>query len=181
MSGVADLAKLPPHGRLPNGEGFGGFTRLDPMDVAGALGMGALDDRAYQWGMLKWAGDHGMLVRVTNTLRHYARQAAIRCGKRPTPDQVAGLATLAVLMGLHDAVCDRCNGSGLVAAKPCEKCCGSGRVPMSGRRQAEIVGIARETWREGRWSQVVAVLSGVTAVWDSSIDEHLKKYLPPGA
>jgi ribosomal protein L40E len=171
------MAKLTPHGRVPNGEGFGGFVRLDPMEVAGALGMGGLDARAYWWGMLKWAGDHAMLGRITRVMETYAYHASVACGKNPSDEQVVGLATLGILMGLHDEVCDRCNGSGQVAADTCGKCGGARRIPMSGRRKAEIAGIPRETWREGRWDEVAATLNRVTVDWDTAVDKHLRRYL----
>jgi ribosomal protein L40E len=174
MSKAHLLAKLTPHGVTITGEGFGGHARLDAMDVAGALGMGGLDWRAYKFGLLKYCGDHLSLRPLDDAMRVAIAEQS-RAGRwNLTAEQISGLASLAIIENLHDRICDRCNGSGTVAAKECDKCHGTGKLPMSERRRAEIVGVPESSWRR-LWKPRAAWAYAVVQQWDADVTAHLSR------
>jgi hypothetical protein len=172
MSRAELMAKMTPHGCQITGMGFGGEAGITGLDVAGALGMGRLTHPAYLFGLLKYCSDHNVLSRIDRIMRGHV--AAIGKSSRwfLTDDQIAGLARLAIVENIHCPVCDRCHGSGEIAARPCDKCAGSGRIPMSARRRAEIAGIPWTTWRR-EWDGRAQQCYGVAHAWDVEIQAHL--------
>lgn len=174
MSKAELMAKMTPHGVLITGAGFGGTARLDMMDVAGALGMGGLDHSAYLFGLLKYCMDHHVAGRVERIMCGHvaAMSKAFMWGL--TDEQIAGMARLAILENMHDTVCRTCNGSAQVAAKPCEPCNGVGRIPMSNRKRAAIVGVPETTWRR-EWKDKANRCYRIVSLWDAEVTAHLAR------
>lgn len=136
------LAKLTPHGHLPNGEGFGGKARLTALDVAGALGMPARGRRlsrgAYLLGLAKYALDTDAAVGLV-------RIVSAELGRRAIP-LPSTLATIAVFEVIDASRCPACNGTGEPFGQTCEYCGGSGQIPPSIRSRARLAGIPKSTW-----------------------------------
>lgn len=175
MSKAELLAKMTPHGIVITGAGFGGTVRIDMMEVAGALGMGGLDHSAYLFGLLKYCMDHHVIGRIERIMRGHVAALSRAYQWGLTDAQIAGMAQLAILENLHDTVCRSCNGSAQVAAKPCEACNGSGRVPMSNRKRAALVGVAETSWRRD-WRDRANQCYQVVSRWDADVTAHLAEH-----
>jgi hypothetical protein len=172
------LAKMTPHGLLITGSPFGGKSEISALDVAAALGMGGLSHPAYQFGLLKFTGDSRALAVVDRMVRTHVGAMAKAEGWGITDEQVRGLARLVIVEHMESPVCSVCNGSGSVAAKPCEHCSGVGRVPLSKRRRAEIAGIERTAWNrhwDGRGRRIWLVV----AEWEAELVSHLQRHFAP--
>lgn len=175
MSKAELLAKMTPHGLVITGGTFGGSAAITAIDVAGALGMGGLSYPAYQFGMLKYAGDDRARANVYRLVRIAAGAMAKAEQWSITDAQIESLAALAIHEHLHCPVCSACNGCGLVAAKSCEQCLGTGRVNLSKRARAKLTGIERTEWNR-RWDVRSRALWVVLANWEAELLAHLQKH-----
>jgi ribosomal protein L40E len=175
MSKAELLAKMSPHGLVITGGTFGGSAAITAIDVAGALGMGGLSYPAYQFGMLKYAGDDQARAKVYRLvlIATAATAKAERWGV--TDEQIESLAALAIHEHLNCPVCGKCNGCGQVAAKSCEQCLGTGRVNLSKRARAKLTGIERTEWNR-RWDVRSRAVWAVMAGWEAELLAHLQKH-----
>lgn len=168
------LAKVTPHGKVINGEGFGGAPAVTAVDVAGALGMPAggerLDNLAWQWGLAKYAFDP---TAVRTVKRECIRRVIdANAGRGKSSAWLAGLAVFVLEQQLIPPVCPECNGGGMVAGKSCLRCSGSGRRSVSKRGAAARLGLSESAWRrtwEARTSDLVRAMTD----WESAVQAHL--------
>lgn len=172
---IALMAKMAPHGVMITGQGFGGLAAITGMDVAAALGMGQLSGGAYFFGLLKYCGDEAVESRVRQCIKINVGALAKAWEWKLTDGEFAKLCELTLAEGLSCPVCGLCNGSGVVAAKDCERCGGVGRVSRSGRERAAWLGVSETTYRRV-WKGRVDDCYRTVVRWETELSEHLKRH-----
>lgn len=158
------------YGEAVSGVSVGGLS-----GVEWAALLSGLQSHAVNFALAKHCQDQQALcLLVDHVFKVYVASLAITEQWRVDQGCVAPyrLSKLAAVEMTADARCDRCHGVGLLAAKVCKSCDGSGYARLSGRRLADAVGVSPMQWVRvwcGRYESVIKYLQGI----DSTVNNHV--------
>jgi hypothetical protein len=142
---------------------FGG-ERLTPAEVAGMLS--GLNTIELALIYAKYLGDLASERKLWANVYEWAAGVAVRESwaiQRGQP-VVANMAYIAVFEIVRPNRCGKCKGTGIIKAKACTQCAGSGFRPLSGRAIADAIGYHEATYRElwkSRYSSVFSYVQDI--------------------
>lgn len=164
------MAKMTARG-LVIGNAVGGSVEVSRADVAAGLsfaGVGVTADRLVRWAYCDDVGQEPLLVAaLVSEIRK-----VVGCD-RATSYQLVALA-LCELFGQR--LCRTCTGTGIVAAKPCQVCDGSGLKAWSQRARAEALSVPQTTFRRDLEANANKVYQYVCAMEQQALAALSKQF-----
>jgi hypothetical protein len=149
----------------------GGMVEITRADVAAGMAFAGIGATAERLIRVAYCGDGAQVPLLKAALVHDV--CKLVGTDRATSYQLVALA-LCELFGQR--LCRTCNGTGIVAAKPCQVCDGSGLKAWSQRARAEALSVPQTTFRRDLEANANKVYQYVCAMEQQALAALSKQF-----
>jgi len=172
------LSRLTAKGCQITGAGHGGIAELTQSDIA--AGLAGLRDPVYWYMRIKFCGDESLIPDLRTAIAYKMLRDSINAEVDLSMRTARGLALTAVIQATIGPLCHCCRGTGIMittnSASDCTACKGTGRVPMTQARAAELAGVHRNTYAR-KYERIVNRYVSELEGYESQGFSHIRRRL----
>jgi|GEM_PF-2137529 len=172
------LSRLTAKGCQITGAGHGGIADLTQSDIA--AGLSGLRDPVYWFMRIKFCGDESVIPNLRAAIVYKMLRDSVRGDFDLSMRIARGLALTAVIQATIGPLCHCCRGTGIMittnSASDCGACKGTGRVPMTQARAAELAGVHRNTYAK-KYERIVNRYVSELESYESQGFSHIRRRL----